>query len=140
MHTLKYLSETKEAGITHRSDGNTKPVTLADAYNGSDETRRIRAALMAMLAAGLLLWAVTLVKELSLSTCEVEGRAIGAAKQAIKSMLYMQKIPKETVDVRLLQEGTDLELNLQLLMPSVVLEDNKSAIDWVNKRMKHVEN
>jgi hypothetical protein len=72
MHTLKYLSGTREASITYRSDGNTKPVTLADADNGSDETRRICAAFMAMLAAGLLLWAVTLVKELALSTCEAK--------------------------------------------------------------------
>jgi hypothetical protein len=145
MHTLKYLSGTKDAGITYRSDGNTKPVTLADADNGSDETRRICAAFMAMLAAGLLLWAVTLVKELALSTCEAEVRAIGAAKQAIKSMLYMQKILKETVDVGLLQEGTDIDLQLKLSMPLVILEDNKGAIDWANKdisskRMKHVEN
>jgi hypothetical protein len=100
---------------------------------------------MAILAAGLLLWAVTLIYELSLSTCEAEVRAIGAAKQAIKSMLYMQKLLKETVDVGLVQEVTDLELNLQLSMPLVVLEDNKGAIDWANKdisskRMKHVEN
>jgi hypothetical protein len=145
MHTLRYLSGIKEAGITYRRDGNTKPVTLAEADNGSNETRRICAAFMAMLAVRLLLWTVTLIKELSLSTCIAEIRAIGAAKQAIKSMLYLQKILKETVDVDLLEEGTNLELNLQLSMPLVVVEDNKGAIDWANKdisskRMKHVEN
>jgi hypothetical protein len=61
MHTLRYLSGIKEAGIIYRHDGNKKHVTLAGADSGSDETRRICAAFLEMLAVGLLLWAVTLV-------------------------------------------------------------------------------
>jgi len=75
-HLLRYLSGTKEAGITYKQSGNKKPLTLADADNGADESLRICICHIIILAGGLLIWMSKLIKEYSLSTCESEVRAL----------------------------------------------------------------
>jgi hypothetical protein len=51
---------------------------------------------------------------------------------------------RETVEAGLLDESNCIEAYMRLSMPIVILEDNKSAINWSNKssstqRMRHVE-
>jgi len=141
---LRYLSGTREAGITYKQSGNLKPLIYADADDGADETRRTCACHIIILAAGALIWASKFIKEYALSSCESEIRAIAAALPAIKSALYVKKILQETVEAGLIEESVVEDMDMQLSMPMVILEDNKAAIDWSNKptstqRMRHVE-
>ena len=144
IYMLRYLSGTREAGITYKQSGNLKPLIYADADDGADETRRTCACYIIILAAGALVWGSKFIKEYALSSCESEIRAIAAALPAIKSALYVRKILQETVEAGLLEESVAIDMDMQLSMPIMILEDNKAAIDWSNKptstqRMRHVE-
>ena len=144
IYLLRYLSGTREAGITYRWNGNLKPIVYADSDDGADETRRSCAAFIIFFAGGPLIWASKFIKEYALSSCESEIRAIAACQPSIKSALYLQKVLRETVEAGLLDEEHCMEADMRLSMPMVILEDNKAAIDWSNKststqRMRHVE-
>ena len=144
IYLLRYLSGTREAGITYRWNGNLKPIVYADSDDGADETRRSCAAFLIFFAGGPIIWGSKFIKEYALSSCESEIRAIAACQPSIKSSLYLQKVIRETVEAGLLDEENCMEADMRLSMPMVILEDNKAAIDWSNKststqRMRHVE-
>jgi hypothetical protein len=143
-HGLRYLAGTAEAGITYSSNGNRKPDMLGDADNGADWTFRICVCNMLRLAGGLILWMVKLLKEFALSTCEAEIRSIAAGKEAVKSALYVQKLFSEAIEAGIIEEPPDTAVELQMSTPLMILEDNKAAIDWSEKkgssqRMRHIE-
>jgi hypothetical protein len=85
-----------------------------------------------------------LLKEFALSTCEAEIRSIAAGKEAVKSGLYVQKLFNEAIEVGIMEEPPDTTIELQMSTPLVILENNKVAIDWSEKkgnsqRMRHIE-
>jgi len=140
---LRFLSGTRDAGITYTCHGNLKPIVYADADDGADETRISCSCHIIIFAGGALMWASKFIKEYALSTCESEIRAIAAGQPAIKSALYLQKILRESVEAGLLVEDCE-QPEMKLSMPLVILEDNKAAIDWSNRptstqRMRHLE-
>jgi hypothetical protein len=143
-HGLRYLAGTADAGITYRHDGNRKPDMLGDAGNGADWTFRICICNMMRLAGGLILWMVKLLNEFALSTCEAEIRSIAAAKESVKSGLYVQKLFNEAIPAGIMEEPPDTAIELQMSTPLMILEDNKAAIDWPEKKgssqkMRHIE-
>jgi hypothetical protein len=78
------------------------------------------------------------------STCEAEIRSIAAGKEAVKSALYVQKLFNEAIEAGIMEEPPDTAIELQMPTPLVILEDNKAAIDWSEKkgssqRMRHIE-
>jgi hypothetical protein len=86
----------------------------------------------------------TSLREFALSTCEAEIRSIAAGKEAVKSGLYVQKLFSEAIEAGIMEEPPDTAIELQMSTPLMILEDNKAAIDWSEKkgssqRMRHIE-
>ena len=75
---LSYLSGTEDLGITYSSTGNRRFYAYADSDFGADETRQNCFGYVFILANGPIHWKCSFSKEVALSTCEAEVRAVSA--------------------------------------------------------------
>jgi hypothetical protein len=145
LHLLRYLAGTVELGIAYRSTGNKRPYFYADSDDGSDETRRSCAGYISFLADGPIYWKSKLLDALSLSSCESEIRAINMAMEPIKESIKMRMLLDE-IDGKLFSDEhlTTNPYTIATDIPTEMLEDNQSAIDWSkhkanSTKMKHLE-
>jgi hypothetical protein len=137
---LRYLSDTKDLGISYEMNGEQNLLGYVDADYAAHEDRKSIFNYIFLLANGPISWKNGFESRYSLSTAESELRAIHALKEAIKHILYLKKLFREFAEPTIADSAT---LNLSII-PQIIYEDNQSTIRWSlnpsgHSTMKHLE-
>jgi len=91
-YMLSYLSGTEDLGITYSSTGNRRFYAYADSGFGADETRKNCFGYVFILANGPIRWKCSFSKEVALSTCEAEVRAVSAMLEPTNTAIWIDKV------------------------------------------------
>ncbi len=135
LQALDYLKATTKKGIRYHQSSNPVPYGYADSDFSAHESRRSIGSFIFMLAGGPFSWKSTMGKEIALSTCEAEIRAVHAAYHAIKEAIWLAKL---FVELNIIKLGNQNCITIQ------VNEDNLAAVLWsrnpvYHSTMKHLE-
>lgn len=135
LQALDYLKATKTKGIRYLQSEAKIPLGYADSDFSAHESRRSVGSFIFMLAGGPFSWKSIMGKEVALSTCEAEIRAVHAAFHAIKEAIWLAKL---FVELKTIDLGNRKGVTIQ------IHEDNLAAILWsrnpiYHSTMKHLE-
>ena len=79
-------------GITYSSTGNRRFYAYADSDFGADETRKNCFGYVFILANEPIHWICSFSKEVALSTCEAEVRAVSAMLEPTNTAIWIDKV------------------------------------------------
>jgi len=135
LQALEYLKNTAKKGIQYHQSANPIPYGYADSDFSAHESRRSIGSFIFMLAGGPFSWKSSMGKEIALSTCEAEIRAVHAAYHAIKEAIWLAKL---FIELNIIDLGEEKCVTIQ------VNEDNLAAVLWsknpvYHSTMKHLE-
>jgi hypothetical protein len=127
--TIAYFLATADIGITYNGHHTLPTIGYSDAnWAGDAATRRSTSGYVFMRANAAITWSSALQRSVAHSTANAEFCALS---EAGKEALWLRKLEK-------LVHGTST------LAPTVIFEDNKSALKWSydpanHKKLKHVD-
>lgn len=127
--TLAYFLVTADIGITYNGNHTQPIIGYSDAnWAGDAATRRSTSGYVFMRANAAITWSSALQRSVAHSTANAEFCALS---EAGKEALWLRKLEK-------MINGSDH------LAPTVIFEDNKSALKWAydpanHKKLKHVD-
>ena len=127
---VRYLSGTRNWGIKYKRNGNMHIEGYADSDFSGDESRHSIFSYLFMLAGAPISWKTGFQNRIALSTCEAEIRAVHAMKEAIKQIMWYNKVCSEI--------GLPLApLNERQVTTLHVHEDNQAAIAFSRNPVRH---
>lgn len=121
MHTVGYIKNTMDYGLTYYRDSDLSPIAYVDAdYGGCKDTRRSTSGYVFIMAGGAVTWSSKRQTTVALSTVEAEYVAMSRCAQ---QMTWMQSWLSEA--------------NIKYNLPGVIRGDNRGAIALTKNTRDH---
>ena len=121
LHTLHYMKDNRDVGITYRSSENFEPVVFFDSSHGQDRhTGKSQFGWVLMMGGAVINWKSKKHTVSALSTSEAEYMAATPAYRAAHHL-------------RLLL--TEMGFGFLVQEPTLMINDNRNAVTWSNEEM-----